>query len=94
MFVERRLTPRDVQKIMEQYALDVWQQIEIDNFCIGVPVGDPDPCIVVQVPVGMKDKVPPSVTIETKEYGIVEITLKAVEEFIPMELQVDTRMGV
>jgi len=93
-FVMRKLTPFDVQKIMERHALDVWQQIPIDNFCLGVPVGDPDPCISVQVPYGTKHLVPKTVVLDTKEYGRVEIELKAVESFIPMSPQVDTRMGV
>lgn len=94
ILMARNLTPRDVQKIFEQHALDVWQQIPIDNFCMGIPVGDPDLCIVVQVPAGMKDRVPESVTLVTKDYGTIEIRLKAVEDYIPMELQVNTRICV
>lgn len=89
-----KLTPADVMKIMEQYSLDVWQQIPIDNFCLGVPVGDPDPCISVQVPNGTKHLVPKSVVLDTKEYGQVEIELKAVEGFVPMNPYIDTRIGV
>ncbi|TSC62807.1 MAG: hypothetical protein G01um101448_375 [Parcubacteria group bacterium Gr01-1014_48] len=89
-----KLTSRDVQKIMEQYALEVWQQIPIDNFCIGVPVGDPDPCIIIQVPVGLKDRVPSSVVLDTKEYERVEIDLKVTEDFIPMMPHFDTRIGI
>ena len=90
----RGLTPYDVQKIMERYALDVWQQIPVDNFCIGVPVGDPDPCIQVYIPRGCKDKVPKSVILDTEEFGKVEIVLKVTEDYIPMCPQIDTRMGV
>lgn len=93
-FEMKKLTPPDVVKIMKWHALDVWQQIPVDNFCIGVPVGDPDPCISVEVPDGMKHLVPKSVVLDTKEYGSVEIELKAVEGFIPMKPYVNTRMGV
>lgn len=90
----RKLTPRDVQKIMERHAFDVWQQIPVDNFCMGIAIGDPDPCIQIQVAAGCKDKVPKSVILDTEEFGKVEIALKVTEDYIPMHPQIDTRMGV
>ena len=72
----RVLTPQDVHDLLQTHLAEIleqlgdWQEMEV-----GVPVGDPEPHLLVRVRPEQVSSMPPVITVHTA-LGAVEIPLK------------------
>ena len=79
------LTPKIVQSLLRQHLPEILAQLGYGELRLGIPVGDPDPCLLVSVPPQRIPALPPSVTVHTID-GPIDIPLKVSGDYEPSKL--------